>query len=355
MQARRPDAEPALRLAQPGFEGALHLEHPPRDCVGFQQLVVAPFEHYLAAAASRARPHVHDMVGKLDDFAVVLDDEHGVAVVAQRAQGFLEQVDVLRVEADARLVENVGHVGERRVDVFRYLDALRLAARERTSPAREREVAEADLHERAEPAAKLALDVRGHRVGYRIYEFKRLGHGHRGDVGDVLSVNQAAAHTLVDARAAAVGTGEGRHHIVEDVLEARALLRVYDAAVHARENPLELRALGPVRRRVLEPYLRRVEEELELLGAVVLDFLVEVEKSAVGVALPAPEAAAEGREMYRVLVVEALVEVHELVDVELRHLAEAVASRAFSGGVVEREGVGVADEGPPDASRRRIE
>ena len=47
------------------------------------------------------------MVGELDDLAVVLDDEHGVAVVAQRAQGFLEQVDVLRVEADARLVEDV--------------------------------------------------------------------------------------------------------------------------------------------------------------------------------------------------------------------------------------------------------
>ena len=116
-------------------------------------------------------------------------------------------------------------------------------------------------------------------------------------------VNQAAAHTLVDSRAAAVGTGECRHHIVEDVLEARRPSFVFMMLrYNARENPLELRALGPVRRRVLEPYLRRVEEELELLRAVVFDFLVEVEKSAVGIALPAPEAAAEGREMYRVLV-----------------------------------------------------
>ena len=82
----------------------------------------------MAARASRAGAHVDYMVGEFDHLAVMFDDEHGVSVVAQGAQRFFEQADVLRVEADAWFVKDVGHVGERRVDVLGDLDALRLAA-----------------------------------------------------------------------------------------------------------------------------------------------------------------------------------------------------------------------------------
>ena len=92
-----------------------------------------------------------------------------------------------------------------------------------------------------------------------------------------------------------------------------------------------------------------MEEELQLLGAIVPDLLVEVEEAAVGVALPAPEAEAEGGKVDRVLVVEAFVEIHELVDVEIVDDAEAVAARALSGRMVERKDIGVADKGPADA------
>ena len=137
---------------------------------------------------------------------------------------------------------------------------------------------------------------------------------------------------------------EGAHHLVEDVLKALALLGRDDAAVHAREHALELGRLGPVGGRVLEPDLRRIEEEVEFLLRIVPDLFVEVEEAAPGVALPAPEPPAEGGEVDGVLVVETLVEVHELVDVEVVHLAQAVAARAFAGRVVEREGVRIADE-----------
>ena len=82
----------------------------------------------MAARASRAGAHVDYMVGEFDHLAVVLDNKHGVPVVAQGAQRFFEQTDILRMEADAWFIENVGHVGERRVDIFGDLDALRLAA-----------------------------------------------------------------------------------------------------------------------------------------------------------------------------------------------------------------------------------
>ena len=53
------------------------------------------------------------MVGDRDGLGLVLDDQHGVALVAQLAQQVVHLLDVVRVEADRRLVEDVGHVGQR--------------------------------------------------------------------------------------------------------------------------------------------------------------------------------------------------------------------------------------------------
>ena len=90
----------------------------------------------------------------------------------------------------------------------------------------------------------------------------------------------------------------------------QAFLRVDDAAVHARYKTFVFGGLGPVRRRIFQLYLWRIKEKVEFLGGVVLDFLVEVEQAAVGVAYPSPAAFAEGDVMDGVLVVERFVEIH---------------------------------------------
>ena len=71
---------------------------------------------------------------RLDRVLVVLDDEHGVAEVAQAVQRLDEAVVVALVQADGRLVEHVEHADEARADLRGQADALRLAAR-RASPA----------------------------------------------------------------------------------------------------------------------------------------------------------------------------------------------------------------------------
>jgi hypothetical protein len=48
-----------------------------------------------------------------------------------RRRRLVHALDVVRVQPDRRLVEDVGHVGERRAEVADHLRALRLAARER--------------------------------------------------------------------------------------------------------------------------------------------------------------------------------------------------------------------------------
>ena len=111
-----------------------------------------------------ARAHVDDVVGDPDDLRVVLDDEDGVALVAQAAEQPVHLLDVVGVEPDRRLVEHVGHVGQRRAEVADHLRPLRLAAGQRARRPVEAEVAEADLDERVEAPLRAAEHRRDGRL-----------------------------------------------------------------------------------------------------------------------------------------------------------------------------------------------
>ena len=73
----------------------------------------------MAAVLAGARAHVDEPVGRAHHLLVVLDDEHGVAQVAQA----LERPDQLRVVAlvqpDRGLVEDVEDADELRADLRR--------------------------------------------------------------------------------------------------------------------------------------------------------------------------------------------------------------------------------------------
>ena len=94
------------------------------------QPVDRALEHHLATGRARAGAEIDDVVGDRDRLRLVLDDEHGVALVAQLQQQLVHPLDVMRVQADRRLVEDVGHVGERRAEVADHLGALGLASRQ---------------------------------------------------------------------------------------------------------------------------------------------------------------------------------------------------------------------------------
>ena len=95
------------------------------------------------AVHAGARPHVDDVIGGADRLLVVLDDEDGVAEIAEAPQRLEEARVVALVEADRRLVEDVEDADERRADLRRQANALRLAARQRRRGAIERQVVEA--------------------------------------------------------------------------------------------------------------------------------------------------------------------------------------------------------------------
>src|SRR5206468_9747582 len=113
----------------------------------------------------------------LDDVEVVLDDNHGVAVLDQPVQHLEQLLDVREVQPRRRLVEDIeGAAGRPARQLGGELHALRLAARERGGRLAETDVVQADVVERL----KFRLDHR-----YRIEEGQRLMNSQVKDLGDV--------------------------------------------------------------------------------------------------------------------------------------------------------------------------
>ena len=77
----------------------------------------------------------------------------------RRLQRAEQRAVVALVQADRRLVEHVEHAGQVRADLRRQPDALPFAARERGGAAPERQVADADVVEEAQPILDLAQDA----------------------------------------------------------------------------------------------------------------------------------------------------------------------------------------------------
>ena len=84
-----------------------------------------------AAVLAGAGTDVDDPVALADGLLVVLDDEHGVAEVAQPDQRVDQPAVVALVQTDRRLVEHVQRADQAGADLAGEADALRLAAGER--------------------------------------------------------------------------------------------------------------------------------------------------------------------------------------------------------------------------------
>ena len=104
-------------------------------------------------AAGRAAPgsEFKKMVGLAHDRLLVLDDEHGVAAVAQALHHADELAHVARMQADARLIEDKERVDQRIAEAGGEIDALDFAAAQRARGAVEREITEADLEQIGQP------------------------------------------------------------------------------------------------------------------------------------------------------------------------------------------------------------
>ena len=99
-----------------------------------------------AAAIAAFGAHVDDPVGTFDHIEIVLDHQHRVAHVGQAIQHIQQIMDVGKMQAGRRLIQNVERMAGRGFAEFGgELDALGFAAGELGAGLAELDVAEADV------------------------------------------------------------------------------------------------------------------------------------------------------------------------------------------------------------------
>ena len=247
--------------------------------------------HDLPAVLARARADVDHPVGGGDGVLVVLDDDEGVAEVAQPGQGLDEPVVVALVQPDARLVEHVEDADQAGADLGGEPDALGLAAGEGAGGPVEREVVEADVEQEPEPGVDLLDDALGDLplAGGEVDVLEELGavRDRQGaDLGDAPPADEDRERLGLEPRALALGA---RHLAHEALVALPAPLGVGlgVAALDERHDALEAGGVGPlaavavavadvdlvvlaVQQRLLGPLRQRVprgvDRELEVLG-----------------------------------------------------------------------------------------
>ena len=97
MQRGVPQREGLRDGARLCLEVAVLTEHLSRAGAAVQQLRIAALEDDASALAAGSGPQVHDVVGKANHLAVVLDKQHGIARIAQAAHAVLHLLDVVVV------------------------------------------------------------------------------------------------------------------------------------------------------------------------------------------------------------------------------------------------------------------
>ena len=288
-------------------------------------------EDHPPAVLAGAEAHVDDVIGHGDHVGVVLDDQDGVALVAQLPQDRDEPLVVAGMQADRRLVEHVQRADQRRAERRRQADALRFPPRQGRRQAVEREVVEADVGEEAEAPADLDQHLVGDRgllraQCQRVEELLGLARGQRRDPVDRLAADPHGACLASQPRALAVG--------------ARLV-----AAVTAQEHPdvhLVFLPLEP-REEAAHPLpvaAVALDDEAPFLGGQITPGHVEAQAEALRDLLQLGEVGAvvrlgprlDGALRQRLRLVG-----HDQRGVEFDDVAEAVARRAGAERVVERE------------------
>ena len=232
------------------------------------------------------------MVRRAHRALVVLHDQHRAAEVAQALERGDQPLVVALVQADRRLVEDVEHADQRRADLRRQPDPLRLAARERRRGALHREVADADVVQEAQPLLDLAQDQpRDRPVGVRQLERRdprqRPLRAHRRELVDPQPRDLHRPRLRPQPRALALRARPHRH-VLLDLLPRPVGVGLLVAPLEVGDDPLEVRhvrALAPhaIAVRDVDPVaVGALQEQVPLLLRQVLPRRLEVDLVALG-------------------------------------------------------------------------
>src|SRR6185437_8086012 len=244
-----------------------------RGC-GLHDLGGSAFSDEAAAEASGSRAEVEDVVGAADGVLIVLDDEDGVAEVAEGFESGDEAEVVALVEADGGLVEDVEDAAEAGADLGGEADALAFASGERGCVALKREIAEADGDEEFETLDDFAAEALGDE-GFAGGELQGSGGGEsslereRSEVGDGKTADLDGERFRTQA-AAFAGRADRGGHVGHHPLAVGVRAGFFKVAAQPGDDAVEAGAGG-------FGFGWAVEEKFLLFGGELVEGLLQVD------------------------------------------------------------------------------
>ena len=118
--------------------------------------------NHITAACSGNGAHLDQIVGFCQHARIVIDNDHGVAVIYQIAHHAYQAVDIGRMQADRRLVQHIQHARRSVAHHAGELHALALPRGQRGAGAIERKVIETQIDQTTGRAQKRIADIRRH-------------------------------------------------------------------------------------------------------------------------------------------------------------------------------------------------
>ena len=197
-----------------------------------------------AAVDARAGADVDDMVGRAHGLLVMLHDDQRIAEIAQLLERPQQLFVVALVQADAGLVQDIEDAHQARTDLGSQADALRLAAGERRRRAGERQVAETDAGQKAQPRPDLLQNpLRDHAVFLvereMVDKFQRFHDGKIREIRDAHSAHRDGEGGFFQALAVALRAIHLRHALL-DIRAHGGTLRLAVAALEIVDDALKL-------------------------------------------------------------------------------------------------------------------
>src|SRR3954468_13939096 len=122
------------------------------------QLTRCAVEHHFSSTRSGAWTDVENAVGSLHHLWIVFDDDQRVACLLQPMHHTDHAAHIARMQTDRGLIEYEQSIDERCAQRSRQIDSLNFAARQSARLTIEREIAQTNIHQKAETAADFAED-----------------------------------------------------------------------------------------------------------------------------------------------------------------------------------------------------
>ena len=147
-----------LKAAATGLAALIgHADHPLAGQIGTRHRFGARHDigrrscrDYVSAIHTRTGTHIYYVIGSANRILVVLDDDDGVADIAQALKRLDQAFVVALMKTDRRLIQNIEHAHEARADLRCQTDALGFTTGERRRGAIERQIVEADIDQKTQ-------------------------------------------------------------------------------------------------------------------------------------------------------------------------------------------------------------